>query len=142
MPRVKNIERALEMAIRRSNRTAMETATLETEDLGWLAVTDSQSAQDVIATIKRWPRTEVPSTGYVVDTLKAVLWTLLHTTSYQEAVMMAAGLGEDTDTIAALVGVIASFAYDEFPETWFDALGAKDKIERELILADESGKFA
>ncbi|WP_134645047.1 ADP-ribosylglycohydrolase family protein [Weissella cibaria] len=142
MPRVKNIERALEMAIRRSNRTAMETATLETEDLGWLAVTDSQSVQDAIATIKRWSRTEVPSTGYVVDTLKAVLWTLLHTTSYQEAVMMAAGLGDDTDTIAALVGVIASFAYDEFPEAWFDALGAKDKIERELILADESGKFA
>ncbi|WP_259710246.1 ADP-ribosylglycohydrolase family protein [Weissella confusa] len=87
-------------------------------------------------------RDEVPSSGYVVDTLQAVLWTLLHTTSFAEAVQTAAVLGDDTDTIAALVAVIMTFADPDFPAEWMADLGAKEKIERELLLADESGKFA
>lgn len=142
MPRVQNVERALDMAIRRSNRTAMETAALETEELGWLAITDEQSSADIISRLKAMTRDEVPSSGYVVDTLQAVLWTLLHTTSFAEAVQTAAALGDDTDTIAALVAVIMTFADPDFPAEWMADLGAKEKIERELLLADESGKFA
>ncbi|MFR4252274.1 MAG: ADP-ribosylglycohydrolase family protein [Weissella confusa] len=143
MPRVQNVERALDMAIRRSNRTAMETAALETEELGWLAITDEQSSSaDIISRLKAMTRDEVPSSGYVVDTLQAVLWTLLHTTSFAEAVQTAAALGDDTDTIAALVAVIMTFADPDFPAEWMADLGAKEKIERELLLADESGKFA
>lgn len=56
-------------------------------------------------------RDEVKSTGYVVDTLEAALWCLLHSLDYREAVLMAVNLGGDTDTIAAVTGGLAGLMY-------------------------------
>lgn len=54
---------------------------------------------------------EIKSTGYVVDTLEAVLWTFFHTNKYRENVLKAVNLGGDTDTIAAIAGGIAGIYY-------------------------------
>lgn len=56
-------------------------------------------------------RDEIRSTGYVVDTLEAALWCLLHSDSYQECVLMAVNLGDDTDTVAAVAGGLAGILY-------------------------------
>ena len=41
---------------------------------------------------------DIRSSGYVIHTLEAAIWCLLSTCSYEEAVLKAVNLGEDTDT--------------------------------------------
>ncbi|MGV2875883.1 ADP-ribosylglycohydrolase family protein [Macrococcus capreoli] len=56
---------------------------------------------------------EIKSTGYVVDTLEAVLYCYLNHETYHEGVFAAINLGGDTDTIGALTGALfgATFGY-------------------------------
>lgn len=73
---------------------------------------------------------EIKSTGYIVDTLEATIWTILTTNSYEEAVLKAVNLGEDTDTIGALVGSLAGviYGYNSVPTKWLEVLKKKDYI--------------
>ena len=76
-------------------------------------------------------RDEILSTGYVVDTLEAALWALLHSSNYKEAILKAVNLGGDTDTIAAVTGGLAGIMYG-VPEDWKQSLRGKDVIEEVL----------
>lgn len=60
----------------------------------------------------------IKSTGYVVDTLEAVLWSLAHANDYTQTVLTAINLGGDTDTIAALAGGLAGIYYENVNKTW------------------------
>ena len=70
------------------------------------------------------PRESIQSTGYIVDTLEAAIWCLLHTNNYQDAVLAAVNLGGDTDTIAFITGTLAGMYYkiDGIPTEWIDQL--------------------
>jgi ADP-ribosyl-[dinitrogen reductase] hydrolase len=50
---------------------------------------------------------QIFGTGTVVDCLEAALWCFDHTTSFRDAVLAAANLGDDADTTAAVCGQIA-----------------------------------
>lgn len=72
-------------------------------------------------------RTQIKSTGYVVDTLEAALWCFLSTESYRDCVLLAANLGDDTDTIAAISGGLAGIYYGTksltgVPMKWIELL--------------------
>ena len=54
---------------------------------------------------------EISTSGYVVDTLEAVFWVLLNTNSYNEAIIGAINLGDDTDTVGACLGGLAGIYY-------------------------------
>lgn len=54
----------------------------------------------------------IKSSGYIVDTLEAVIWTFLNTNSFMEAIVGSINLGGDTDTIGALTGALAGLIYD------------------------------
>ena len=73
----------------------------------------------------------ISESGYVVDTLKTALYALLHTDSYEEAVCAAVRMGYDTDTAAAVTGVLAGVYYgaDAIPQRWLDALRKKEMLE-------------
>lgn len=73
---------------------------------------------------------EVKSTGYVVDTLEAALWSILTTKDYKSAILRAVNLGSDTDTVAAVAGGIAAALYgaDSIPREWLTALARADYI--------------
>lgn len=75
-------------------------------------------------------RKQIRSTGYVVDTLEAVIWVLFNSKSYREAVLKAVNLGGDTDTIAALVGGLAGAEYgiDALPQEWLQCVSKKASI--------------
>jgi len=76
------------------------------------------------------PVSIIKSSGYVVDSLEAALWCLLHSSSYEECVLKAVNLGGDTDTIAAVAGGLAGihYGYDTIPEIWLKQLVKRDEI--------------
>ena len=75
-------------------------------------------------------RNRISSTGYVVDTLEAVIWSFFNTTSYEESVLTAINLGGDTDTIGALVGGLAGlyYGYNAIPGRWNQNILKKKEI--------------
>ena len=53
----------------------------------------------------------IKSSGYVVDTIEAVIWTFLNTNSFLESIIGAINLGGYTDTIGALTGALSGLIY-------------------------------
>ncbi|MBM7617326.1 ADP-ribosylglycohydrolase [Weissella uvarum] len=141
LPRMRNIERALVHALRAINRQPAVQALLAQNDIEWLVVPAGSNPDQIIEAIKNQSIDSIKPTSYDVDTLNTVLWTVLNAQSYEQAVKQAVQLGGDTDTNAALVGLVMSYVDDHFPEQWFNELAHKEKIERELVLADQSHRF-
>lgn len=79
-------------------------------------------------------RDSVPSTGYVSDTMQAVLWAVADGRDYPSTVLNAVNLGGDTDTIGALAGGVAGIMYgmESIPDEWISALRGRDIIETVL----------
>ncbi|NJC05771.1 ADP-ribosyl-[dinitrogen reductase] hydrolase [Sphingomonas kaistensis] len=77
------------------------------------------------------PRNAIKSSGYVVHTLEAALWCIGRTSSFKEAVLLAANLGDDADTTAAVTGQLAGALYGAaaIPEPWLRKLAWADRIE-------------
>jgi ADP-ribosylglycohydrolase len=77
------------------------------------------------------PEEEIQSSGYVMHTLEASIWSLLTTESYEDAVLKAVNLGSDTDTTGAVTGGLAGLLYgfDNIPENWLQQLARYDDIE-------------
>lgn len=75
---------------------------------------------------------EIKSTGYVIDTLEAVLWIFFHADGYRETILKAINLGGDTDTIAAIVGGIAGIYYglNDIPKAWIQSIAKKEELFR------------
>lgn len=71
------------------------------------------------------------SSGYVLHTLEASIWCLLKTDTYEEAVLKAVNLGEDSDTTGAVAGGLAGLLYgfETIPEHWMAQLARKEDIE-------------
>ena len=57
--------------------------------------------------------TAINSGGYVMHTLEAAFWCLLHHDTFAETVLAAVNLGDDTDTTGAVVGGLAGICYGE-----------------------------
>lgn len=76
-------------------------------------------------------RDSVPSTGYVSDTMRAVLWAVADGRDYSSTVLNAVNLGGDTDTIGALAGGVAGIMYgmESIPDEWISALRGRDIID-------------
>ena len=75
-------------------------------------------------------RTQITSTGYVVDTLEAAIWSFFNSKSYKEVVLNAVNLGGDTDTIAAVAGGLAGiyYGFKGIPNLWIQNVIEKEKI--------------
>jgi ADP-ribosylglycohydrolase len=74
---------------------------------------------------------EIHSSGYVIDTLEASLWCLYNTRSYQECILTAVNLGDDTDTTASVAGGLAGIAYHRsgMPKSWIERLASRPLID-------------
>lgn len=80
------------------------------------------------------PMNEIKSSGYVVHTLEAAVWCLGNTRTIKDALLMAANLGDDADTVAALCGGLAGlyYGYDAIPEEWLKEIKRREWIEELL----------
>lgn len=81
--------------------------------------------------LRSLPKSEIRGSGYVVHTLEATLWCLLHTDSYRACVLEAVNLGEDTNTVGAVAGGLAGIQYGmaDIPEEWLAVLAKRSEIE-------------
>lgn len=70
--------------------------------------------------------------GFVVNTMKWVLYWLLTSESFSEVITGAANEGYDTDTVAAIAGGLAglSSGYDAIPKKYKDVLLQKQELEQ------------
>ena len=84
-----------------------------------------------VADIFELPDLEIKSTGYVLHTLEASIWSLLTTSSYKDAVLKAVNLGHDTDTTGAVTGGLAGLTYgfENIPSKWVLQLARRDDID-------------
>lgn len=75
--------------------------------------------------------TAINSGGYVMHTLEAAFWCLLHHDTFAETVLAAVNLGDDTDTTGAVVGGLAGICYGEaaIPVEWLAVLARRPDIE-------------
>ena len=75
-------------------------------------------------------RSEIRSSGYVVHTLEAAIWSVARTGDFRSAVLLAANLADDADTVAAVTGQLAGALYGlgGIPDRWLARLAWKDRL--------------
>ena len=72
-------------------------------------------------------RDGIRSSGYVVHTLEAAIWSVARTANFRNAVLLAANLADDADTVAAVTGQLAGALYG--PVRHPAALARPDRLE-------------
>lgn len=77
-------------------------------------------------------RDEIRSSGYVIDTLEAALWSVWHTTNFRDAILLAANLADDADSVAATVGQLAGalYGWSGIPLAWREKLIDEQRISQ------------
>jgi ADP-ribosyl-[dinitrogen reductase] hydrolase len=78
---------------------------------------------------------QIKSSGFVIHTLEAALWSFYTTETFEEGVIKAVNLGDDADTVGAVYGQIAGayYGFDKIPKKWVEQIALKDII---LSIAD------
>jgi ADP-ribosylglycohydrolase len=73
----------------------------------------------------------IRGTGYAVHALEAALWAFARSDSFAEGALLAANLGDDADTTAAIYGQLAGAYYgvEGIPAAWRARLARRDTIE-------------
>lgn len=111
---------------------------LECYDTGDRPTTGDQVFKSAVVTALaegwylRKDRDDVKSTGHCVDTLEAALWAVSQTTSFEDALVLAVNLADDSDTVGAVTGQVAGAIYglSGIPERWLRHLAQRKKITR------------
>lgn len=87
------------------------------------ALASTGLAGDFRAVIEAAPsraRHDLANSGWVRHTVESAVWGLLTTSSFEEAVVQAASLGNDADSAASVTGALAGAAYglEAIPARW------------------------
>jgi ADP-ribosyl-[dinitrogen reductase] hydrolase len=79
---------------------------------------------------KQKTRKDIRSSGYVIDTLEAALWSVDQTESFRDALLLAVNLGDDADTVGAVTGQFAGARYglSGIPNSWLSKLAWHQKL--------------
>ena len=87
-----------------------------------------------LASFTNVPENEISSSGYVVHSLEASLWSFFTTNTFSDGALKAVNLGSDADTVGAIYGGIAGAFYgiETIPNEWLTKLEAK-KIVDEVV---------
>ncbi len=103
---------------------------LDAETKALLANLEPDIAEVASGSFKRKSPPAIQGGGYVVHALEAALWAFYQSSTFTEGVLMAANLGDDADTTAAIYGQLAGAFYGEqgIPEGWRSRLAMVDVI--------------
>ena len=74
---------------------------------------------------------DIQGSGYVVKSLEAALWAFYHSNDFRDGCLLAANLGDDADTTAAVYGQLAGAYYGagNIPGSWLEKLTLRSTIE-------------
>lgn len=77
-------------------------------------------------------RSDVPNSGWSVESLAAALWAFNTTTSFEEGLVAAVNLGGDSDSIGAVFGQIAGayYGFDAIPHRWVNQIKTFDEVDK------------
>lgn len=91
---------------------------------------DETLVREVLASVATIRRDEVKSGGYVLHTLGAAFWSLLHYDSFEEVVVAAVNLGGDADSTGAVAGALAGARYgaSAIPDRWLAVLQGREEL--------------
>lgn len=100
-------------------------------DPPWLADLHPEIRQIVQGSYRHKNPPEIQGSGYVVRSLEAALWAFYHSQDYRHGCLLAANLGDDADTTAAIYGQLAGAYYGEagIPPAWLEKLALRELIE-------------
>ena len=113
-----------------------------------LRAQDIRVAEPVAAIMKgSWRakhRAQIESSGYVAHSLEAAIWCVARTATFEDAVLLAANLGDDADTTAAITGQLAGALYGAraIPDVWNSKLAWHDQIVAKTIELFRVGRNA
>jgi hypothetical protein len=103
---------------------------LDGKSMDLLAHLGSSLAEIANGSFKHRQPPTIQGTGYAVRGLEAALWAFYNSTSFREGCLMAANLGDDSDTTAAIYGQLAGAYYgvNDIPAVWRAKLVKTDLI--------------
>jgi len=109
---------------------------LEAETVSILSRLEPGIMEVVNGSFKQKQPPYIQGSGYVVRGMEAALWAFHQSSSFKEGALMAANLGDDADTTAAIYGQLAGAYYGEqgIPAEWREKLALVDVI---TTLADK-----
>jgi ADP-ribosylglycohydrolase len=75
---------------------------------------------------------QIVGSGYVVRSLEAALWAFYRSNTFEKGALLAANLGDDADTTAAIFGQLGGAFYgaEAIPKYWLERLAMHDVIRR------------
>jgi len=88
----------------------------------------------------------VRAKGFVLETIGAAFWSLLHAESAREAIELAVSFGDDADSTGAVTGALAGAHYgaSQLPVSWLAGVQFRQQLEAEAtrLLALAEADFA
>lgn len=98
---------------------------------GMLGFLCSEIEDVLLGSYKRKSRDEISAAGFAHTCLEAALWAFYHTENFNDGVLLAVNLGEDSDTTGAVFGQLAGAHYGVkgINQEWKDGLWDKKLIE-------------
>ena len=84
---------------------------------------------------------QIVGSGYVVKSLEAALWAFCRSSTFERGALLAANLGDDADTTAAVFGQLAGAFYgaEAIPQGWLAKLAMRELITE---MADSLDSFS
>lgn len=131
-----NPEAAIDCAVNQSRTThASDECLLFARHLAALLISGDVANAEA-ALDPATPEDDIKSSGYVRHTYEAAVWCVANASRFEDAVLAAANLGDDADTVAAVTGQIAGRVHglSGIPERWLEKLAWREDL---LALADK-----
>lgn len=89
-----------------------------------LADCGALDTRDLMDRFVRW------RSGYFASTMEAAFWSVARISDYRGAILLAANLADDADTVAAVAGQLAGALYGlgGIPDNWLGRVTWKDRL--------------
>lgn len=112
-------------------RSALAASIGQLGDLKDRAVNDAVQHYDRLAEINGCEPSDIQSSQYVVDAFESALWAFMTTSDYEQCVLAAVNLGDDTNRIGSLAGGLAGIWYGsaDIPADWLACCSKRPWIE-------------
>lgn len=90
-----------------------------------------QDVVDAVRSASTLPYEDVRSGGFVLETVTAAFWCLLHESGAEEVIVRAVMMGGDADTTGIVAGSMAGAAYgiEAIPERWRAVVHGREELE-------------